>query len=197
MSKVISFAFATTLVLSGCGQDGMSVGAAYSTLGTGGGASSSATTGTGAAGGGGCVAASITIDGDGPTNHLGAACMGSWGASHTAYANGYLGYPGPSSGLPEQLFVSGCVKNTTSPSFGSLSLMVPQTTVGSATMGTASYANGLDTFTTDTAVTLMVSELDTMMVKGSYTATVSATNSDMKMLSGTFAVCRVPDFLPP
>lgn len=196
MSKVIYFAFASTLVLAGCGQDGMSVGAAYSTLGTGGGASSS-TTGTGAAGGADCVAASITIDGDGPTNHLGAACMGSWGASHTSYANGYLGYPDPGGGLPEQLFVSGCVNTTASPTFGSLSLMVPQTTVGSATMGMASYANGLDTFTTDTAVTLMVSALDTMLVKGSYTATVSSTNSGMKMLSGTFTVCRVPDFLPP
>jgi hypothetical protein len=143
------------------------------------------------------MTASISVDGDGPTNHFGAACMGSWGAGHTAYANGYLGYPAPGSGDSEQLFISGCVKSTVSPSFGSLSLSVPQTTVGSVTTGTASYANGLDTFTTDTAVTVMVTEIDSTVVKGSYTATVGSTNNGEKMLSGTFSVCRVADFLPP
>ena len=198
MCRDVYFALASTLVLAGCGHS-EAPGSAYSssTLGTGGSASSSVTTGTGGAGGDGCVTASISIDGDGPTNHLGGACMGSWGAGYTSHANGYIGYPGPNSGLPEQLFVSGCVKSTAPPEYGSLSLMVPLTTVGSATMGTASYVNGLDTFTTDTAVTLVVSEIDSMVVKGSYTATVSSANNGVKMLSGSFAVCRVPDFLPP
>jgi hypothetical protein len=64
-------------------------------------------------------------------------------------------------------------------------------------MGTASYANGTDTFTTPTAVTVMVTEIDSAVVQGSYTAAVSSTNNGMKMLSGTFSVCRVPNSLPP
>lgn len=195
MCKAIYFALVSTLVLAGCGERSESLGSASSSsaAGTGGSTSSSAT--TGGVGGAGCVTASISVEGDGPTNHIGAACMGSYGAAYTSYANGYLGYPGPNSGLPEQLFVNGCVKGATM--YGSLSLMAPQTTIGSATMGTASYTNGTDTFTTDTAVTLTVSEIDSMVVKGSYTATVSAANSGERMLSGTFSVCRVPDFLPP
>ena len=189
MRKAIHFALVSTLVLAGCGNGSMPLGSASS--------SSSGTTGTGGAGGAGCVTASLSVDGDGPTNHFGAACLGSYGAAHSSHANGYLGYPKPNSGLAEQLFVNGCAKTDAPPLYGSLSLTAPLSGVGSATMGTASYANGTDTFTTDTAVTLMVSEFDSMVVKGSYTATVSATNKSVKMLSGTFAVCRLPFFLPP
>jgi hypothetical protein len=192
MRKAIYFAWASTLVLAGCGNSSVSLGSS-SSLGTGGGTS----TGTGGAGGADCVMASISVDGDGATNHFGAACKGSYGAAHTTHANGYLGFPGADSGLTEQVFVNGCANSTAPPMFGSLSLMAPQPGVGSATMGTASYANGTDTFTTDTAVMLTVTELDGLVVKGSYTATVSSTNNGVKMLSGTFSVCRVPDFLPP
>jgi hypothetical protein len=143
------------------------------------------------------VSASISVDGDGPSNHFGAACMGSYGAMSTTHANGYFGFPPPNSGLPGQFFVSGCAKSDAPPAFGSLSLTAPLAGLGSATMGTASYANGTDTFTTDTAVTLTVSELDTMVVKGSYTASVSSTNNGVKMLSGTFSVCRAPFFMAP
>jgi hypothetical protein len=194
MWKVVSFALASTLALGGCGHS-EAPGSAYSS-GTGG-STSSSETGTGGESGTGCTTASISVDGDGPTNHLGAACMGSWGAKYTSYANGYLSYPAPNSGDSEQLVINGCVNTTASPMFGSFSLSVPQTTVGSATMGSASYANGLDTFATDTDVTVMVTQIDSKVVKGSFTANVSSTNNGMKMLSGSFSVCRVSDLLPP
>jgi hypothetical protein len=189
MSKALYFALVSTLALAGCGNSSVSLGSSS--------AGGSAATGTGGAGGASCATASISVDGDGPTNHFGAACKGSYGASHTTHANGYLGYPGPNSGQPEQLFVSGCVNSTAPPADGSLSLMAPQPGAGSVTMGTATYANGTDTFATDTAVTLTVSEIDGVVVKGTYTAAVSSTNNGAKMLSGAFVVCRVPDFLPP
>jgi hypothetical protein len=188
MCKAIHFALASVLVLAGCGSKSSS-----STLGTGGSTSSSA---NGGSGGGGCGMAFINIDGDGPTNRFDAACMGSYGALYTAHANGYLGYlTHNSSDL--QLFVDGCAESTAPPMDGSLSLTVPQMGSTTATMGTASYANGTDTFTTTTAVTLMVSQMDNATVQGSYTATVSSTNNGTKMLSGTFSVCRVPNYLPP
>lgn len=188
MHKAIHSALVGTLVLAGCGQGPMSMGSS---------SSSSATTGTGGDAGPGCVTASISVDGDGPTNHFGAACLGSYGAAHTAHANGYLGYPGSDAGLAEQLFVNGCAKADAPPKFGSLSLTAPLSGVGSATTGTASYANGTDTFTTATAVTVMLSELDGAVVKGSYTATVTDANKSVKTLSGSFSVCRLPFFLPP
>jgi hypothetical protein len=188
MRKAIYFAWVSTLVLAGCGNGSTSQGTTTS---------SSGGTGGGGAGGAACTTASISVEGDGPTNHFGAACMGSYGIAYTTHANGYLGFPGPHSGGPEQLFVNGCAKSDAPSMFGSLSLMAPQLGVGTVSMGTATYENGTDTFTTDTAVTLTVSEIDSMAVQGSYTATVSSTNNGTKMLSGTFAVCRVQDFLPP
>jgi hypothetical protein len=196
MCKALHSALLGALVLAGCGNGSVPVTSmsSSSTVGAGGSTSSGAG-GGGGSGGAGCLTATISVDGDGPTNYFDAACMGSHGAAYTSHANGYLGYAG--AGQPEQLFISGCVNDTASPTDGSLSLTVPQSGSGSATTGAASYANGVDTFMTDTAVTLMVTELDNMMVKGSYTATVSSTNNGAKMLSGTFAVCRVPDVLPP
>jgi hypothetical protein len=196
MGKATSIALAGALVLAGCGSSSPS-----STLGTGGGTSSSTGSGGsggggGGAGGAGCGIASLVVDGDGPANHFNAACMGTYAAAYTAHANGYLAYTAPGS-VDLQLDVGGCAESTAPLLDGSLLLTAPQTGVGSATMGTASYTNGTDTFTTDSAVTMMVTEITSALVKGSYTATVSSANSGMKMLSGTFSVCRVPNFTPP
>jgi hypothetical protein len=205
MSKAIGFALASTLVLVGCGSKSSPLGAGGSTssaassqAGAGGGAggSSGAGGGGGGEGGAGCVMGSISIDGDGPTNHFNAACMGFYGTTFTSHANGYLGYPTHTS--PDaQLYISGCPESTTPPMFGSLSLTVPQTGVGNATTGTASYANATGTFKTDTAVTVMITQISSSVVQGSYTATVSSTSNGTKMLSGTFDVCRVPNYRPP
>jgi hypothetical protein len=193
MFKATSFALASALVLAGCGSSSSS----SSALGTGGSStSSSASTGTGGTGGSACALASLVVDGDGPTNHFNAACMGSYGAMSTSHANAYLAYVAPGSSDLE-LDISGCAEATASPTDGSLSITVSQSAVGSATTGMATYANGTDTFTTDTAVTVMVSELDSTLVQGSYTANVSSTNSGVKMLSGTFSLCRVPNYTPP
>ena len=189
MSKAIYSALVSTLVLAGCGNGSVSVGTTSS--------SEDAGTGTGGAGGAVCTASSISVDGDGPTNHFGAACMGSYGVAYTMHANGYFGYPLPDSGDPGRVFISGCAKSDAPPLFGSLSLTAPLAAVGNATMGTASYANGTDTFATDTAVTLMLTAAEGNVMTGSYTATVDATNNGAKMLSGTFSVCRVPSFFPP
>jgi hypothetical protein len=190
MCNATYFALASALALAGCGST------PSSTLGTGGSPSSSAATGAGGGGGAACVMASIIIEGDGPENHFDASCMGSYGATYTSHANGYLAYATHTS-LDLQLDINGCAEATASPMDGSLSLTVAQTGVGNATMGTASYANGTDTFTTATEVTVMVSEITSAVVQGSYTATVSSMNSGMKMLSGTFAVCREPNYTPP
>ena len=190
MSKAIGFALAGTLVLAGC-SGSTTDGSLYSSYLTGsGGNSSSSTTGAGGGSGVHCTMASITIDGDGPTNHIGAACKDSWGAGYTSYANGYLGYPEPNSTLPKQLFINGCVNTTAPLSYGSLSLAVAQTTLGSATTGSASYANGLDTFTTDTDVTVEVTEMDSMVEKGSYTTTVASGNNGQQSRSGPVPVLQ-------
>jgi hypothetical protein len=192
MCKATSFALAGALALIGCGSTSSS---SSSTLGTGGGTSSSAATGTGGSGGASCVVAALAVDGDGPTNHFDAACMGSYAAMYTSHAYGYLAYASHDS-TDLQLDIGGCAEAMADPMDGSLSLTLPQTGVGSATMGAASYANGTDTFTTDTEVTATVTELDSV-IRGSYTATVSSKNNGVKMLSGTFAVCRVPNYFPP
>ncbi len=191
MRKAIYFTLASALAVAGCGST-----PASSTLGTGGGASSSAATGGagGGTGGASCEMASISIDGDGPVNHFGAACMGSYGIGFTSHANGYLAYVAHDS-AELQLDISGCAESTAPPA-GSLSLTAPQTGIGSATTGTASYTNSTDTFTTDTAVTLMLTEINSVTLQGSYTATVSSANNGTKMLSGTFSVCRAPNYRP-
>jgi hypothetical protein len=141
-----------------------------------------------------CTVASISVDGDGPTNHFNAACMGSWGALHTSHANGYLSYPPTSSNA--ELVIQGCADGMAPPMDGSLQLTIPETGVGNATMGQASYANGTDTFTTATAVTAMITEITSSTIQGSYTANVSTPSNGARMLSGTFSVCRVADYRP-
>ena len=188
MGKAIGFALASALVLAGCGSQ-------PSSPGMGGGGSSSSAGGGGGAGGASCTIASFSVDGDGPTNRFNAACMGSYGAAYTSHANGYLAYTSPTS-QDLVLTVEGCAEGTASPMDGSLSLTIPQTGVGDTTTGQATYANGVDTFTTDTAVTAMVTEISSAMIQGSYTATVGSTGSGTKTLSGTFSVCRVPNYRP-
>lgn len=191
MRKATHFALASAFVLAGCSSASSS-----STLGAGGGASSSAATGAGGGGGAGCTMASITIDGDGPSNHFGAACMGSYGIAYTMHANGYLGYPTQGSTV-EQVYISGCAESTASPMDGSLYLTSPQTGIGTAMTGTATYENSTDTFTTATAVTVTLTEINSVTLQGSYTATVSSMNNGDKMLSGMFSVCRAPNYMPP
>jgi len=202
MGKAICFALASVLVLAGCGSQ-----APASSLGVGSSVSSSSTGAGGAAGAGGsasgsggagapsCTIASISVDGDGPTNHFNAACMGSYGASYTSHANGYLAYTSPTSS-DIVLTIEGCADGMAPPMDGSLSLTIPQTGVGNAVMGTASYANGVATFTTDTEVTAMITELTSATIQGTYTATVSSMSNGTKMLSGTFSVCRAPNYRP-
>ena len=202
MGKAICFALASVLVLAGCGSQ-----APASSLGVGSSVSSSSTGAGGAAGAGGsasgsggagapsCTIASISVDGDGPTNHFNAACMGSYGASYTSHANGYLAYTSPTSS-DIVLTIEGCADGTAPPMDGSLSLTIPQTGVGNAVTGTASYANGVATFTTDTEVTAMITELTSATIQGTYTATVSSMSNGTKMLSGTFSVCRAPNYRP-
>ncbi len=199
---VCCFALAGALVLAGCGSSSSPA----SSAGAGGGASSSSGGGGGGAGGDGaggsggaatvnCDTASFSIDGDGPTNHYNAACMGSYGATYTSHADGYLAYASPTS--PDVVLdVEGCAEGMASPMDGSLSLTIPQTGVGSATTGKASYANGVDTFTTDSAVTATITELTSATIQGSYMATLISTNNGTKILSGTFSVCRVPNYRP-
>ena len=88
------------------------------------------------AGGGGvsCTIASISVDGDGPTNHFNAACMGSYGASFTPHANGYLAYASPTS--PDVGSTSsGCADGTASPMRRLALAHGPADGLGSAVMG--------------------------------------------------------------
>lgn len=203
MGKAICFALASALVLAGCGSQTQASslgvggsGSSSSSAGVGGGAGTGGSeSGTGGAGAPSCTIASISVDGDGPTNHFNAACMGAYGTSYTSHANGYLAYTSPTSS-DIVLTIEGCADGMAPPMDGSLSLTIPETGVGSAVTGTASYANGVATFTTDTEVTAMITELTSATIQGSYTATVSSTSSGQKMLSGTFSVCRVPNYRP-
>jgi hypothetical protein len=177
-------------------------GAGAGGTGSGAGGSGVGGSGVGGAAGGGCPGAVLTVDGDGPQKQMNFACAGSWGASETSEANAHIGYEKPPSVDPnqkEQMWVDGCATANGQPMAGSISIEAPQVVVGTTMTGKAMYYDGIDAYAAalETDVTLTVLQIDDTVVKGIYTATVQTVNNSVKMLTGTFGVCRVADFLPP
>ncbi|APR78065.1 Hypothetical protein A7982_03412 [Minicystis rosea] len=143
--------------------------------------------------------ASITVDGDGPTQHHDFGCSLLWGANITGEAGAYITHhvQPPSA---EWLYINGCQSPDGDEVLGSLRLMAPITGVGTTTASEADYraanaGNYLTSAATPASVT--VTAIDADRVRGSYDVTVEGLiPGDTKHLTGTFDVCRLPYHYP-
>lgn len=148
--------------------------------------------------------ASVTIDGDGPTQHYDFACSLRWGSLFTGEANAFFTEPGPDTGnypQPGWLYLVGCKAETGDPYGGSIEIGIP-TAANSMMSGWVDYRppglGNLLTFTSSPTIT--VTEMNSDIVRGSYDAVVQdhlpPGMNTMKHLTGTFEVCRLPNHEP-
>jgi hypothetical protein len=147
-------------------------------------------------------AASITIDGDGPTQHDDFACGAQNGGSHyTGEANAFL-TPWGSPPSPGWLNIMGCASPGGYAS--SLNFDVPLSDVGTAHMGSVIYVpppplgtyGNFETNGVVAPMTVTVTEMNADVVEGSFDVVVTAgpplTATNTRHLTGTFDVCRLP-----
>ncbi len=150
-------------------------------------------------------AASLTIDGDGPTQHDDFACAGPgfWGGQLTGEANASfttLGAPVSS----DWLSIIGCAGSDGATGGGSLNLAVQLTAAATVHTGQATYIPSPSAeddvgqwvyYPGVEPMTVTVTELSADVVTGSYDVVVSygpPGTGATKHLTGTFDVCRLP-----
>jgi hypothetical protein len=139
-------------------------------------------------------AASITVDGDGPTQHEDFACTHVWGDQLTGEANAFIG--DRPAGKPDVFWIVGCAADTGDATKGSMILQVPLAGVGTAAPQFVRYLSSDGTaYDGFTPASVTVTELSSTLVKGTYDVTVLQFDppAAQKHLTGTFEVCRVPD----
>jgi hypothetical protein len=152
-------------------------------------------------------AASITIEGDGPTRHYDFACNWIWGTQLTGEANVHVGHLEQPPSI-EWLFINGCASPYGDVDLGSIDLAVPLVESGTVTMGeisyTVPYVNGVDPSGNfvgalgGSGLTFTVTEVTADVVRGTFDVIVeNAASEPPKHLVGAFDVCRVPDHVTP
>jgi len=149
--------------------------------------------------------ATITLDGDGPTQHFGYACTVSWASQLTGEANAFLVLPGK-----DTLALLGCADPQGEETLGRIDLRVPLTTAGT----TGSFSGGVDYSppwvggdpvsnfmpTVGTTPIFTLTEITAEVVRGTFDVHVTSAGAPtnpppdaQRHLTGTFDVCRVPD----
>jgi hypothetical protein len=150
-------------------------------------------------GGGGtaaCTEGYIDIAGDGEKRHLGAPCLGSWGAMEgAASASGHIEPGGGAMATPSSLMIQGC-GGPGEIGFPVFTLDTKLTAPGATQAGSAFYARSdADTFNAEATVEVSLTQLDEVggLVKGDFSATINGTGADPGplMVTGVFSVCRV------
>jgi hypothetical protein len=146
-------------------------------------------------------AASVTIDGDGPTQHYDFACSYNWGAKFTGEANAFVTNPGPDAHQypqPGWLYLEACQSQDGSPYKGLFWLGAPLTGPGTIKAGQANYQppDSSNYVTYFDPPTITVIEMNSDLVRGSFDLMVADPGQAQKHLTGTFEVCRVPNHDP-
>jgi hypothetical protein len=148
-------------------------------------------------------AASIAIDGDGPTQHddFLPGNPESWAAPLTGEASGFI-RTRQELQFGNWLEIDGCANPYGDTTKGSLSIRAPLTGVGTTQQGRVLYVPTapLDNPPYDlaTSATVTVTQLGSGTVQGSFDVVVQAIppSTITKRLTGTFDVCLLPDEAP-
>jgi hypothetical protein len=142
-------------------------------------------------------AASITIDGDGPTQHDDFACTAPfWSSQATGEANAYSTTVNSSI----ELVVVGCASSAGDVFQGSLEIVAPMTGVGTVPWALISYVpppalmqESGNYLSDPISTTLTITEMSADRVSGSYDAVVTGGSPmDNRHITGTFEVCHLP-----
>jgi hypothetical protein len=141
-------------------------------------------------------AASITIDGDGPTQHADFACTAPFsGSQATGEANAYT----ITDNGTLTLVVVGCASSTGDVGQGELDFHTPLTGVGTVSGASFNYypppglhQGGNYVSVPGDATTLTITEMSADRVSGSYDAVLGSASPDIRHLTGTFEVCHLP-----
>ena len=148
---------------------------------------------------GGCVGSlTVTIDNGAPTN-WGASCAGTYGASYSATAAGWIFAGGPPPGF-EALDIAGCASSVA----GSTGLTLSITNAmgpGNYMMGTAQYTDPMGGVWSQPGgpfnVTVTAFNPVGGSIDGKFSVGLSKGGNAAHLLDGTFHACHVVDELTP
>jgi hypothetical protein len=143
-------------------------------------------------------AASITIDGDGPTQHddfLPGDNPAFWAVAFTGEASGFV-WPAQIPELSNWLEIDGAASSYGDSTQGSVSIRAPLAGVGTTQAGTVSYSPTapLTGVYGGSSATVTVTQFGPNTLQGSFDAVVQAMppSTGTKHLTGTFDVCHLP-----
>jgi hypothetical protein len=154
--------------------------------------------------------ASITVDGDGPTQRFDFGSRARWGSQFTGEAVGFATQSG--SGTFDHLQIWGVVNAFGEELDGNVFLTIPLTGVGTVHEGgveylpAGAYAAGIGNYLGGgggpTQATFTITEITADRIRGTFSDVLVTRGFngsgpiDPKTLSGTFDVCRLPDHYP-